>query len=438
MIIAAENAENAAMAAADRRRGRKAVLAVGLGSMLENYDLSVYGFLAVIMARVFFPESDPSAALLATFVTFGVSFLTRPFGAVIIGEYADRVGRKKALSLSLSLMGIGSLMMALMPTHAQIGIWASVGVVVARLIQGFSAGGENATAPIFLAEQNPSRRAGFPSLILFFVFASKMLAAAVGAALAYAFTESEIGQWAWRIPFVLGTLIIPIAMYLRHRLPETKEFEAVREARAVAPRKSGAATIELFRSYKWRMLAILCMNAMGSTKFYLSLFLPTYAVTVLGLPLKEAFWPSLITGLVSAFVGPGFGFIADRVGRYWILLVSSVAVAVIYVPMFIWLQHQPTILTLTLIQVIGNIVGMPYSGANAGIEAEIFPPHLRSTATGLTMSMGRVLFGGVALIAFQGLLNLTHDPLSPAYIVSLSAAFSVAAAVGLRMAGLIR
>lgn len=422
---------------------RRAVLAAGLGSMLEHYDLSIYGFLAVVMAKVFFPATDQATALLVTFATFGIAFLSRPIGAIVIGEYADRAGRKKALSASLLLMGFGSLMIALMPTYQDIGIFASIGVIVARLLQGFSAGGEGATAPIFLAEQNPQRRAFYPSLLIAFGNATKVLSAGMGALLATLFTEEQMQDWAWRLPFLVGTLIIPIGIYLRARIPETAEFRSIQARRAAdeagspvtSPRSS---TMELFRNHKLLLFGQFSVNVQGATTFYFNLFLPTYAVTVLNIPLKDAFWPSMVMGALSIFIAPYAGYLADRFGRFRIMITSSLAAVVLHIPMYLWVLEYRTLGALVAVQIIGSIVTTLYNASHVGMEADIFPTNTRVTATGLASASAKAMFGGFALMIFQGLLNLTGDPVSPLYFVVFAASISFTATLLLRLNGYLR
>lgn len=416
---------------------RRAVVAAGLGTMLEHFDLSIYGFLAVIMAKVFFPATDQATALLLAFATFGVAFVTRPVGAIVFGEIADRRGRKTALSWSLILMGVGSIGIAVMPTYEQVGIWATAGVIIARLIQGLSAGGEGAITPIFLAEQDPERRAGFASSAIIFSSGAKLLSSGVGLLLGLLFTPAEIESAAWRLPFLLGAALIPVAIYIRRSVQETVEFQAYRTSPSPTAPMAGAA-LELVKRHKTMMLAMLGINAMGSATFYLSLYLPTYAITVLGIPFAEAFWPSIVGALVGAVLGPMAGVLADRRGRFAIMLGSCVLVGIAYIPMFMLVQLYPTSAALSLMQFVGTILSIPFIGANAGLEAELFPVHARATATGLTTAIGRMLFGGAALMIFQALLVITGNPVAPIFFVTFTAAVSGAVTWALWRSGRIR
>ena len=428
----------AAGASAAPPSARRAVLAAGLGSMLEHYDLSIYGFLAVVMASVFFPATDQATALLVTFATFGIAFISRPIGAIVIGEYADRAGRKKALSASLLLMGLGSVLLAAMPTYEDVGILASIGVIVARLIQGFSAGGEGATSPIFLAEQNPERRAFYPSLLIAFGNGTKVVSAGVGALLATLFTEQQMHDWAWRLPFLLGTLIIPIGLYVRSRVPETTEFTSAQTARKDTATRSTSSTAELFRHHKMLLLAQFSVNAQGATTFYFNLFLPTYAVTVLSIPLKDAFWPSIVMGALSVFIAPYAGLLADRIGRFRVMIVSSVAAALLHIPLYLWVLEHRTLGALVAVQIVGSVVTTLYNGSHVGMEADIFPTRTRATAAGLASASAKMLFGGFSLMIFQGLLTVTGDPISPLYFVVFAATISAMSTALLRLNGYLR
>lgn len=199
----------------------KAVISSSIGNALEWYDVLIYGTMAVIIAKLFFPTDNQTISLLITFATFGVSFFMRPLGAIVIGIYSDRVGRKAALTLSIFLMMLGTLMIAIMPTYSQIGIWASVGIVLARLIQGFSAGGEFGSSTTFLVEHAPRRRGFFSS----WQVASQGLSiacAAIAGAMIYAFlTEEQLYSWGWRLPFIFGLMIGPVGYYIRRTLDES-------------------------------------------------------------------------------------------------------------------------------------------------------------------------------------------------------------------------
>src|SRR5262245_30209012 len=204
----------------------RAVIAASIGNALEWFDFAVYGFFAVTMARLFFPAANETVSVLVAVVTFGVTFVLRPLGAVVIGTFADRHGRKSAFMLTITLMMTGTAIIALAPTYSSIGILAPILIVVARMIQGFSAGGEFGSATAFLAEQNPQRRGFFAS----WQFASQglttILATAFGATLAGTLTTEQMESWGWRIPFLFGLMIGPVAYYIRRHVDETIEFQS--------------------------------------------------------------------------------------------------------------------------------------------------------------------------------------------------------------------
>ena len=202
----------------------KAVISSSIGNALEWYDVLIYGAMAVIIAKLFFPVENQTVSLLITFATFGVSFFMRPLGAIVIGIYSDRVGRKAALTLSIFLMMLGTLLIAIMPTYSQIGLWAPLGIVLARLIQGFSAGGEFGSSTTYLVEHAPHRRGFFASWQVASQGLSIVFAAIAGTMIYSLLTEEQLYSWGWRLPFMFGLLIGPVGYYIRRTLDESPEF----------------------------------------------------------------------------------------------------------------------------------------------------------------------------------------------------------------------
>lgn len=271
-----------------RTRQWNAVIAASIGNALEWFDFVVYGFFAITIARLFFPAADEGTSLLVALATFGVTYFMRPLGAIVLGDYADRHGRKAAFSLSIVLMTLGTGIIALAPTYAAIGLWAPILIVLARCIQGFSAGGEFGAATAFLAEQHPERRGFFAS----WQFASQglttVLATAFGAVLAGALSVEQLDSWGWRIPFLFGLLIGPVGYYLRSHVEETAEFRSTHVRRA--PLR------EAFLEGKKRLLISFGAVVLCTVAMYTILFLPTYAVRQLGLPASGSFLATLLNG----------------------------------------------------------------------------------------------------------------------------------------------
>jgi MHS family proline/betaine transporter-like MFS transporter len=268
-----------------RLRPVRSVVAASLGNALEWYDNVIYGFFAPSIALQFFPTDDPNVSLLIALGTFGVSFFFRPLGGVVIGAYADRAGRKAALLLTMMLMLVGTAIIAFMPSYDSIGVIAPIMVVLARLLQGFSAGGEFGSATTFLAEQSPQRRAFYSS----WQFASQglttLLAAASGVLIESTLTTQQVHDWGWRLPFLLGLLIGPVALYIRKHVDESPEFARTEPARD--PLR------DAMRSHKYRMLVALGAVMLATVTLYILLYLPTYAVRELGLRSLDGFRSTL-------------------------------------------------------------------------------------------------------------------------------------------------
>ena len=303
-----------------RPRRWHVVAAASVGNALEWYDFIVYGFFAVTMAKLFFPAGDPTVSLLVAFATFGVTFLVRPVGAVIIGSYADRHGRKAAFTLTIVMMTIGTAIIAFAPTYAAIGVGAPLLILVARIIQGFSAGGEFGSATALLAEQNPKRRGFFAS----WQFASQgitlVLATGVGVILLSTLSKSQMESWGWRLPYIFGLVIGPVAYYVRRHVHETVEFQSTEVSRS--PLR------EALTDAKLRLLISFGAIILGTVGLYTILFMSSYATRQLGIPGSGAFFAGFLTGVIQVVFIPLVGALSDRVGRVPIGTASAAAMLV--------------------------------------------------------------------------------------------------------------
>jgi len=266
------------------------VAAASIGNALEWFDLLVYGYLAVTLSRLFFPSNDENASLLLTLGTFGVSYLVRPIGALVLGAYADRAGRKASLLASIQLMMIGTLLMAVLPTYRSIGMLAPVGVLVARLMQGFSIGGEFGSGTSFLVEHGPERKGFFGSFQWAGQGLAAVLASAFGIGLATALTRDQLEAWGWRLPYLFGLLVGPIGFYIRRHIAETPEFVA-------APNSPTPLRELLTRQYD-RVLLAIGIAVISNSSNYLILYMPTFAVTQLKLPASTGFIATLLGGFI--------------------------------------------------------------------------------------------------------------------------------------------
>lgn len=397
---------------------RRIVISSSIGNALEWYDFLVYGFFASVIGKLFFPADDEWVSLLFAVGSFGVSFITRPVGAIVLGMYADRKGRKAALTLSILLMIVGTLAIAVMPSYARIGIVAPITILLARLVQGFAVGGEFGSATAFMVEHSKRGRGYYAS----WQFASQgiatILAAGLGALLTATLFPSELESWGWRLPFFFGLLVGPVGFYIRRHLDETPEFVAEQKKTTVDPQAS-------FKAQWTNLLLAVGVVAQSTVSVYvLQLYMPTYAVKQLHLPAAQSFGVVVLNGGLQFLLSPLFGALSDRIGRIRIMLTTSVLMILLIYPMFALLRAHPTIGALLALQAVSGIFKAAYSGPMPALMSEIFPTRVRSTGLSLGYSLGVTLFGGFAPFIVTWLIHTTGDTLAPSYYVLTAAVVS--------------
>jgi MHS family proline/betaine transporter-like MFS transporter len=300
------------IAEAGRPSTFKILAAAAIGNALEWFDILVYGYFAVTISKLFFPTADATTALLLTFGTFGVSYLVRPIGALVLGAYADKRGRRSAMLLSIVIMTIGTGLMAFMPTYGSIGIVAPIMVLIARLLQGFAVAGEFGSATAFLVEHSNERKGFFASFQWFGQGLAAVLASLFGVVLLGALTPDQLNSWGWRVPFLFGLLIGPIGLYIRSAVGETPEFE--KEGPAQAP------LAQLFAQHWDRLLMCIGIVVLSTSSNYIILYIPTFAIRQLHLPQTLGFIATLLGGIVLTFGAPLFGHLSDLIGRLRMLV----------------------------------------------------------------------------------------------------------------------
>jgi MHS family proline/betaine transporter-like MFS transporter len=402
---------------------RRIVFSSSVGNALEWFDFLVYGYFATIIAKQFFPMHDEWLSTLLAIATFGISFLMRPFGAVVLGIYGDRKGRKAALTVAIALMMVGTFTMAVMPPYASIGLAAPILILLARLVQGFAVGGEFGSATAFMVEHSPTRRGYYAS----WQFASQGLAAITAAAFGSLLTAwmapEQLNSWGWRIPFLFGLLIGPIGYYIRAHLDETPEFLATRRERSEAGKdtEKGASF-----SNQWvNLLLAIGIVAQSTVGVYvLQLYMPMYAVKQLHMPAAASFGVVVLNGGLQFVLSPVVGAWSDRIGRIRIMLSTSVLMGLLIYPMFALLQSHPTIGWLLLLQGTAGIFKAAYSGPMPALMSEIFPTRVRSTGLSIGYSLGVTIFGGFAPTIVETFIHLTGDKLAPSYYVLIAAVLS--------------
>ncbi len=418
----------AALSPADIRR---AVLASVIGNALEWFDFLIYGSFAAVIGAVFFPSSDPTLSQILVFATFGVGFVVRPFGGILIGMYADRAGRQRALSLLIVLMAAGTVALGLTPSYASIGIGAPIIIVAARILQGISVGGEFASATAMLVEYAPPSRKLFYGS---FQMVSQSFAVTFAAGCAFLLTAllspAHLHAWGWRLPFLLGGLVGPIGFYIRRRVAESPEFVRLRQT---MPARQRAPIALLLGHHLPRVLCAIGVILAGTASTYLwNFYLPVYATHTLGLPATAPLLGVVAGGLLGMIINPLSGKLADRVGAYAVFLPPVILAGVLALPMFAFIVGHPTRLNLFALQVGATLVLGWMAGPMPGLLAGMFPTEVRSTGMALSYNVSVTLFGGLAPFTVTFITRLTHSSMSPAYYLTAAAALSLILVLGFR------
>ncbi|SLM64086.1 MULTISPECIES: MFS transporter [Dickeya] len=397
----------------------KTLFATCIGNALEWFDIAVYGFFANYIAQAFFPVQDPAVSLLLTFGSFGVSFLIRPLGAVVLGAYADKAGRKASLLLSISLMLLGGAMITCMPTYASIGLTAPLLIMLARLIQGFSAGGEFGSSTAFLVEHFPERRAFIASWQFATQGASTLLASAFGLGLSQWLTEAQIQQWGWRIPFAFGLLIGPVGLYIRRHMHEPADFSQAQ--------KTHTPVKTLFTRQKALLFTAIGLMVISTAINYMLNYVPTYATKTLHLPSGIAFSATLIAGIILTVVTPLVGLWAEKIGRLPLMWGALLLLAITVYPAF-WLmtQHLSATALILLVSWLALLKSVYFSTVPS-MMADLFPVATRASGMAMSYNVAVTVFGGFAPFICTLLISATGTNLAPSYYLIITALMSILA-----------
>jgi MFS transporter, MHS family, proline/betaine transporter len=414
---------------AARHVGARAVLAASIGNALEWYDFSVYAFFAIYISRNVFVDSGGASALINAFLVYGVAFIARPVGAVFLGAYADRSGRRAALTLALILMAAGSLCIAICPPYAVVGIGAPLLILCGRLLQGLSAGGEIGGAVSFLVEHAPpARRGTYAAWLQSSMGVSNILGALTGTTLTALLTPAQLESWGWRIPFILGLSVAPVGLWLRATLEETPAFEAAAHERANQPKRLLTSLRDVFAEQP-RALAIAAgVSIVWVVSVYtLLLYMPTYVQRSLGFTPAAAFTASMV-GNVAMVLGCIFaGRISDRVGRLLTVRIGTLLLLMATYPVLAWVVSTRTVAALFIGQTLFCAIVSVFAGSVPAVLAALFPPRLRSTGVSLTYNFAAVVFGGFAPAVLTFLTEKTHNIMAPAFYVVAAATVSLIA-----------
>jgi len=400
----------------------RAIFAATVGQFFELYDFSIYGFFAVEIGRSFFPSSDPLTSLLGAFATYGVGFLMRPVGAIVLGAYGDRKGRRAALVLTVTLMAVATGLVALVPSYQQIGIWAPIALVALRLCQGFSTGGEWGGAAAFLVEHAPPGRRGF-------VGSLHQVATQIGnltgflfvALLSYSLTTENFQSWGWRIAFIVGALLGPVGYYLRTRTAETPVFKQIESRKTVA----SSPLARVFATQGKTIVAGICICAIAaaSTQTF-QIYLTQFARQQLKLGTTASL---LITSASLAFAAIYIGVvgrISDEIGRKTLVLLSCAGFILFTYPLFAFLAASPTLTTYLLVQFAGAALYGLVFGVLPTLLAELFPTEVRYTGISISFSIAIMSFGGFSPFINTYLVDATGTSVAPAFWVIAVGALS--------------
>ncbi|QEW30792.1 MFS transporter [Erwinia billingiae] len=395
----------------------RTIFNVTSGNFLEMFDLMVFGYYATAIAKTFFPGDDPFASLMLTLMTFGAGFLMRPLGAIVLGSYIDHHGRRKGLLMTLGLMAIGTLTIAVVPGYNTLGAAAPILILLGRLLQGFSAGVELGGVSVYLAEIAPKNRKGF---FVSWQSGSQQIAvifaALLGLGLNHLLEKDQVTEWGWRIPFVIGCMIVPFLFWIRSKLEETEAF---------SQRKTHPSMKQIVRSVasNWALvLAGMLMVVTTTVMFYMiTAFTPTFGKTVLMMSDKQSFFVTLCVGVSNLIWLPIMGAVSDRYGRRPLLIFFTLLMIATAWPVLHWLVGSPSLSHLLEAELWLSFLYASYNGAMVVYLAEVMPAEVRATGFSLAYSLATALFGGFTPAISSYLIHATGDKAMPGVWLTFAA-----------------
>jgi MFS family permease len=407
----------------ERKSKMWAVIRVSSGNFLEMYDFMVFGYYAAAIGRAFFPSGNAFASLMLSLMTFGAGFLMRPVGALLLGAYTDKHGRRAGLLLTLSLMSVGIFSIACMPGYATIGLLAPLLVVVGRLLQGFSAGMELGGVSVYLSEiATPGHKGFYVSWQSGSQQIAVMFAASIGVVLNSVLPPGKMAQWGWRVPLLLGCAIVPFLFRLRRSLTETDEFVA---------RKHHPSTSEILRSlgHNWRIVLVgTLMVTMTTVSFYMiTAYTPTFGNSVLHLASMDSLVVTLCVGASNLCWLPIMGALSDRIGRRPLLFACTILMLITAYPAMLWLVREPSFARLLTVELWLSFLYGSYNGAMVVFLTEIMPVDVRTSGFALAYSMATAIFGGFTPALSTYLIHISGNRAIPGLWLSFAAACGLAA-----------
>src|SRR5580700_2528137 len=413
------------IAPSDRSAKTWSVVRVSSGNFLEMYDFMVFGYYASAIGNAFFPNGNPFVSLMLSLMTFGAGFLMRPLGAIVLGAYTDRNGRRAGLILTLGLMSVGIVSIACVPGYATIGLLAPLLVLIGRLLQGFSAGMELGGVSVYLSEiATPGHKGFYVSWQSASQQVAVMFAALVGVLLSIKLPPQKMMLWGWRVPLLLGCVILPFLFRLRHSLQETDDFVARKH-------KSNISEILHSLTASWRIVIIGTMLVtMTTVCFYMiTAYTPTFGSSVLHLASMDSLIVTLCVGASNLFWLPVMGALSDRIGRRPLLVVCTILMLVTAYPAMRWLAGQPSFSRLLTVELWLSFIYGSYNGAMVVFLTEIMPVSVRTTGFALAYSLATAVFGGFTPAISTYLIHVTGNRAIPGVWLSFAAACGLLASL---------
>lgn len=404
-----------------KRSRTMTILAGVMGNVLEWYDFAVYGFFAPVLGKLFFPSEDPTTSLIASFGAFAAGFMMRPVGGAVFGYIGDRVGRKRALNLSVLLMAIPTFMIGLMPTYAQVGVSAAVILVILRMLQGLSVGGEYTSSIVYLAESAPEGKRGlFTSASVLGGTGGILLGSFLGSIITDMMTEAQLQSWGWRIPFLLGILVAAVGYLVRRHMPETiSEGEKIKNPLG-----------QLRRNWK-QVVKVSGLNLLAAVFFYaLFVFVVTWLVDYVHEPRTMALRFNSFSLLIFMAAVLFFARLSDRIGRKRLLIPAAIAVIVLAYPLF-WLMHHQNESMILAGEVGLAILAAAYMAPIPAILTEMFPRNIRVSAVSVGYNLAYAIFGGTVPMVAVWLIEKEHSDLAFVWYIIGAAVISLFIAISL-------
>ncbi|MDU4056344.1 MAG: MFS transporter [Pseudomonas oryzihabitans] len=405
----------------------KSIFRVVSGNFLEMYDFMVYGFYATAIAKTFFPGDNELASLMLSLATFGAGFLMRPLGAIFLGAYIDKHGRRHGLIVTLALMALGTLLIAVVPGYATLGVAAPLLVLLGRLLQGFSAGVELGGVSVYLSEiATPGRKGFFVSWQSASQQVAVVFAGVLGALLNHWLSPAEMGEWGWRIPFLIGCLIVPFLFIIRRSLEESPEFEARKH------RPTFGETMTSIRQNFSVVLAGVAMVSMTTASFYLiTAYTPTFGKHELNLTALDSLIVTACVGVSNFIWLPVMGALSDRIGRRPLLIFATVLAILTAYPAMIWLTHAPGFSRLLMVELWLSFLYGTYNGGMVVALTEVMPAHVRTTGFSLAYSLATATFGGFTPMVCTWLIQETGNKAAPGMWLTVAAVLGLVATLTL-------